>query len=113
MRHTPYVTFSGAAFNCNRTDSVFDATPAQYTSFYRTQRHLSTLPIRAHFDDLRYKNKKPMPSNNTYVAVEGFLTHFDMDVNTGHPSLFHINVDNINFLGKAALPSGSLSSNQG
>src|SRR4051794_16324459 len=62
MRHALYGTFSGAAFNCNRTDSVFDANPAQYTSFYRTQCHLSALPIRAHFDDLRYKNKNPCPA---------------------------------------------------
>src|SRR4051794_36126315 len=54
-----------------------------------------------------------MPSNNTYVTAEGFPTHIDINVNTGHLALFHISVDNINFLGKAALPSGSLSRNQG
>jgi hypothetical protein len=66
------------------------------------------LPIRAHFDGIRYKNKKPIPSNNTYIAVEGFLIRVEVDASTGQPVLFHVYVDNINFLGKAILPmSGS------
>ena len=85
----------------------------QYTSFYKSQRRLSTFPIRAHFDDVRYKKKKPIPSNNTYVAVEGSLFHVDMDTNTGGPLLFHIMVDNINFLGRATLPAANVGETQG
>ena len=99
---TPYITLSGATFN--KTDNTFDMNTSQYTSFYKTQRNLSTLPIRAHFDEVRYKNKKPIPSNNTYVAVEGFLNSVETDPNTGIPSIFNISVDNISFLGKAILP---------
>ena len=112
MRHTPYITFSGAAFNSNKTDSEFDVNAPQYTSFYKSQRHLSTFPVRAHFDDTRYKNKKPLPSNNTYVAVEGFLWRVELDSNSGLPSLFHVAVDSISFLGKAVLPLGG-HTNQG
>src|SRR5436190_11626701 len=93
IRKPPYVTFSGATFN--KTDETFDVNAAQYTSFYKAQRNLSMLPIRAHFDTARYKNKMPMPSNNTYVSVEGFLNHVDFDPITGNTSLFHISVDNI------------------
>lgn len=103
IRHPPYITFSGAAFN--RAEASFDVNAPQYTSFFKTQRNLSTLPIRAHFDETRYKNKKPLPSNNTYVAVEGFVTEVEIDSDTAQPYIFHISVDNISFLGKAVLPA--------
>jgi hypothetical protein len=102
MRHRPYVTFSGIALN--RTESSFDVNAPQYTSFYKAHRSLSTLPLRAAFDDTRYKTKKPIPSNNTYVAVEGFLMEVETDSSTGRPTVFHVSVDNINFLGKAVSP---------
>ena len=66
---------------------------SQYTSFYKTQRNLSTLPVRAHFDETRYKNKKPIPTNNTYVAVEGFLNNVEVDSKSGTPTIFHFSVD--------------------
>ena len=112
MRRPPYLTVSGAALNCNTQEGFFDCNAPQYTSFYRDRRHLSMLPIRAYFDDVRYKNRKPVPSNNTYICVEGFVTHVDIDLDNGQVSLFHMSTDNINFLGKAVLPSGP-SSNQG
>ena len=85
----------------------------QYTYFYKTQQNLSTLPIHAHFDETRYKNKKPIPTNNTYVAVEGFLNNVEVDPNSGTPTNFHISVDNISFLGKAVLPNTGQTGNQG
>lgn len=111
IRRTPYITLSGATFN--KSDKSFEINAAQYTSFYKTQRNLSTFPVRAHFDDVRYKNKKPIPANNSYVAVEGFLNDVEMDPSTGAPSIFHISVDNISFLGKAILPTVGQSGNQG
>ena len=78
---------------------------SQYTSFYKTQRNLSTLPVRAHFDETRYKNKKPIPTNNTYIAVEGFLNNVIVDSKSGTSTIFHFSVDNISFLGKAVLPN--------
>jgi hypothetical protein len=105
MRRSPYITISGPAFNADMTEGVFDCNAAQYTTFYKDRRQLSTLPIRAHFDNIRYKTKRPVPSNNTYVVIEGFLESVDFDLTDGHPSLFHIGTENISFLGKAVLPN--------
>jgi len=82
IRRTPYITLSGATFN--KTDNSFDINAAQYTSFYKAQRNLSMLPIRAHFDEVRYKKKKPLPANNTYVVVDGFLNDVDMTLTLGY-----------------------------
>ena len=76
---------------------------SQYTSFYRTKHHLSTFLIHTHLNDTRYK-KKPILSENTYLTVKGFITHVDINVNTGQLLLFHMYLDNISFLGKAVLP---------
>ena len=46
-RHPSYITFSGAAFN--HAESSFDVNPPQYTSFFKSQRSLSTFPIRAKY----------------------------------------------------------------
>lgn len=107
-RRAPYITASGAAFNADKTKGVFDCNPSQFTTFNKDHRNLSTLPIRAHFDDVRYKNTKPIPSNNNYVTVEGFLTHVDIDPNNAQATLFHIDAENISFLGKAVLPNNSV-----
>ena len=61
--------------------------------------------VRAHFDETRYKNKKPIPTNNTYIAVEGFLNNVIVDSKSGTSTIFHFSVDNISFLGKAVLPN--------
>jgi hypothetical protein len=106
------VSASGATSNCNRDEGTFDCSSTQYTAIYKDHRHLSSFPLRAHFSDAKYKNKKPIPSNNSYVAVEGFLTEIDTD-STGQVSLFHIDADNIGFLGKAVIqPAQSLFSSQ-
>jgi len=70
-----YITASGAAFfrkmSCIDEHCSHYNTP-QYTTFYDSEDnwHLSTLPIWTYFDDIRYKNKKPVLSNNNYIAVE-------------------------------------------
>ena len=56
---------------------------------------------------------KPIPTNNTYVAVEGFLNNVEVVSNSGTPTIFHINVDNISFLRKAVLPNVGQSGCQG
>src|SRR4051794_28754344 len=100
MRQRPYINISGTALNCNKTDGFFDINASQYTSYYKNNRTLSNLPVRAHFDSNKYRTKKPIPSNNTYVAVEGFLGDIERDA-AGHITLLHMSVDNINFLGRA------------
>ena len=108
MRHQPFLNVSGAATNSDKSEGVFNINASQYTTHYKTNRALSVLPVRAQFNLNKYKTKKPIPSDNTYVAVEGFLADIDTD-STGHTLLFHIEVDNINFLGKAPISATSTS----
>ena len=102
MRERPYVNVSGAAVNSNKTNAVFEVNAPQYTSHYKGNRAQSILPVQAHFNSNKYKSKKPIPSNNTYVSIEGFLDNVDTDCN-GRASKFHVSVDNINFLGRATI----------
>ena len=96
----PYITVSGAAVNTDRSQGVFECNALQYTTFFKDHVHLSTLPICAHFDNNRYKNKKPIPSNNSFIAVEGFVLQIELDPDTGQVSFFHVAAENITFLGK-------------
>jgi hypothetical protein len=96
----------------NKSVTSFDVNATQYVSIFKKDRSRSTFPIRAHFDEARYKKKVPIPSNNTHVAVEGFLNQVEMG-DSGFPSLFHVNVDNINFLGRAVIPQSSPDGAQG
>jgi hypothetical protein len=102
LRQQPYIYISGAAINSNKTAGFFEVNAAQYTSHYKTNRALSILPIQAHFNSNKYRSKKSIPSNNTYVSLEGFLEDVETDA-TGQATLFRVSVDNINFLGKATL----------
>ena len=108
LRQQPYINISGAAINSNKTGRFFEVNATQYTTHYKANRALSILPIQAHFNSNKYRTKKPIPSNNTYVSLEGFLEGVETDT-TGHATLFHISVDNINFLGKATLPTSTTS----
>jgi len=90
---------SGVAVNSNKTASFFEINAAQYTSHYKHNRTLSFLPVQAHFNSSKYKTKKPIPSNNTYVSIEGLLEDIQTDP-YGRATTFHISVDNINFLGR-------------
>jgi len=107
MREHPYINVSSAAINTNKTASLFEINAPQYTSLYKTNWNLSFLPVQAHFDSNKYRTKKPIPSNNTYVSIEGFLENVETDP-TGRAIMFHVSVDNINFLRWATLsPSGT------
>jgi len=68
--------------------------------------NLSTFPVRAHFDDTKYKHKKPIPSNNINVVIEGFITEYNVDSSTGRVSLFHTNTENIGFPQKSTTHTG-------
>ena len=107
MHECPYINVSSAAINSNKTASSFKINASQYTSQYKTNRNLSVLPVQAHFNSSKYRTKKLIPSNNTYVSIEGFLEDVETD-SIGRANKFHVSVDNINFLGRATLsPSGS------
>ena len=98
MCKRPYINTSSTAINSNKTDGFFDINTPQYTSHFKTNRVLSVLPVQAHFNSNKYRSKKLIPSNNTYVSIEGFLEDIDTNSN-GHATWFHISVNNINFLG--------------
>ena len=108
-RQISFLNISGVAVRSNKTDGFFNIDAAQYTTNYKTNRNLSVLPVRMTFNSNKYKNKKPIPSNNTYVSVEGVLYDFETDTN-GQATRFWLSVDNISFLGRAStLPSTSAS----
>jgi hypothetical protein len=100
------VNVSGIAINSNKADAVFDVNAGQYTSHYKTNKTLSVFPVRCNFASNKYKLKKPIPNENSYVAVEGSLGDIEND-STGQATLFHVSVDNINFLGKATISSST------
>lgn len=102
MRERAYINVSGATLNSNKTSGSFDINAPQYTSYYKQNRTLSVLPVQAHFNSSKYKSKKPIPSNNTYVSFEGFLEDVQTD-SYGRATMFHVSVDNINFLGRSSL----------
>ena len=108
MREHAYINVSGAAINSNKLAGCFGVNAAQYTTYYKSNRALSFLPVQAHFNSNKYKMKKPIPSNNTYVSVEGFLDAIGTDSN-GNVTTFHVSVDNINFLGKSTVSSATSS----
>ena len=111
MRKWPYINVSGDALNTNKTARFFSINAAQYTSHYKNNRSQSILPVQAHFNLTKYRTKKPIPSNNTYVSIEGFLEDVNTD-SSGQATSFHISVNNINFLGRASL-SPSTTGNTG
>ena len=102
MRERAYINLSGAAINSNKTAGFFKLNAPQYTSHFKHNRALSILPIHANFNSAKYKTKKPVPANNTYVSIEGFLESVETD-SAGHACSFHVSVDNINFLGRATI----------
>jgi len=102
MRERAYINVSGAAINSNKTGGFFKINAPQYTSHFKHNRALSILPVHANFNSNKYKTKKPIPANNTYVSIEGFLESVETD-STGLATSFHVSVDNINFLGRATV----------
>lgn len=107
MQERAYINVSGTAINCNKTGGFFEVNVPQYTSQYKANCTLSILPVDVHFNSNKYKTKKPILSNNTYVSIKGFLDNIKTDI-SGRATAFHISIDNINFLSKAMLsPSSS------
>jgi len=104
VRQPTYINICGAAMNINKPEDSFEVNAGQYTSHYKNNRPLSTLPVRAHFNLNKYRTRTPMPSDNSYVSVEGYLEDVETD-SAGHATLFHVLIDNISFLGRASYSS--------
>lgn len=107
-RHLAWVHGSGTV---NKSDdkSCFDLDPAQYTSalkeFKSTNPTASTLPLHCIIPDSpRYKNKKPVPRVGTMVSFEGYLCSRMTNSETGQTERFHIDIQNVNFMGRSSVP---------
>ena len=108
LRERTFITISGATTRANKTEGSFDVNANQYTFIYKYNKMHSFLPIRAHFDSNKYRTKKPVPSDNSYICIEGFLDDIEKD-DSGKSSLFHISIDNISFLGRTPITPASKS----
>jgi hypothetical protein len=96
-----WINVTGLATNINNKDSTFDVEPNQYTSTLSKAGLKSQFSARLHFpeDDARYKNRKPMPSPRSYVAIQGFLSRVEQS-GTGFSQRFHVDLDHVTFLGR-------------
>ncbi|KAF8262365.1 hypothetical protein EI94DRAFT_1704827 [Lactarius quietus] len=91
-----YVHATGTATAVDTSNATFNVDSYQYTYAFRSpQLFLIHAMI---LDSPRYKTKKPVPSNNSYVGIAGWLTRINP---TGHDSedRFYVDVNNITFLG--------------
>jgi hypothetical protein len=79
----------GTATNCTPLENSFEIITKQYTSFYIKDE--SILLICVTFNSNKYKLKVPMPSVDTFVAIEGLLFDVETDDN-GLPIMFNVSV---------------------
>jgi hypothetical protein len=95
LRINPWVTASGLVRTVTSPDNgPFRITPSQYIGILRSSQPTT---IVANFDtdnNPKFKNSRPVPSNDTYVQVSGYLSHVD-DSRT-----FYLDIDEISFLGR-------------
>ncbi|PPR02986.1 hypothetical protein CVT24_012191 [Panaeolus cyanescens] len=122
-RQTPVVILAGVASNIQKDSSTFSVEIEQYISCLKpnkTDNNTSTSKSRVQVtsfscfipDSPRYRNGKPMPSNNRYVNVFGFLTDLIASAQkrkVGLIDAFEVEVNNIIFCGQF-LPPASHSS---
>ncbi len=108
----PFITITGLVQDASTSDFTFDINAAQYTQFFG---HKRTFPAHLIFPDSpRYKNKKPMPGNNLFVSMSGFLSRVvvkEHDPSQHNPTHkvhhFVIDIDTIVFLGRIPLTPAS------
>ncbi|KAF8267121.1 hypothetical protein EI94DRAFT_1830264 [Lactarius quietus] len=92
-----YIHATGTATTVDTTNATFHVDSYQYTYAFRSQQ---LFPIHALIPDSpRYKSKKPIPANNSYVGIAGRLTRI-CPTSQDSENRFHIDVDNVTFLGR-------------
>ena len=106
LKHRPWIHVTGVVKNSSKDTSSFDIDAAQYTSALKSDRENSVLPVHVLIrDSPKYKNGKPVPSNNnTYVAVTGFISRFDVETER-----LIVDLDSVTFLGRPTIPAESKS----
>lgn len=68
--------------------------------------YTSTLPVHCIIKDSgRFiPGKKPVPHVGTMVSIEGSLTAVEKNKDTGLPEKFHVDIANVNFMGRPPVP---------
>ena len=97
----PHVNICGLATDMNWTANTFIVKALQYTTATKDVPRESSLFPAAFFipDTPRFRNKKPMPSKDTYVSVSGYISRLDLSP-TSAIERFIIEIDKVSFLGK-------------
>ena len=95
-----WINVTGLALNINSYNSKFNVEPPQYTLTLSKAGLTLKLPIHAHFLELDayFKKGQPLPSLNSFMAIQGFLSHVEKSAND-FPVQFHIDLDHVTFLG--------------
>ena len=108
-RQLPYLHISGTVSSGGNPADTFELEPTQYSSALKnlkdTDPSVYTFPVRCQIKDSpRYKNgKKPQPRNGTMVSLEGFLTSITKNSVAAGAERFHIEVENLVFMGRASV----------
>ncbi|KAJ6522020.1 hypothetical protein B0H19DRAFT_1277520 [Mycena capillaripes] len=77
LNHAVFVHVCGLATNINRDDATFDIVAEQYVSATKKP---EIFPIRCMIPDTpRFQRYKPIPTNNKFVSVTGFLNGVERD----------------------------------
>lgn len=97
----PHVNVCGLATDMNWTANTFVVKAVQYTTATKDVPRESSIFPAAFFvpDTPRFRNKKPMPSRDTYVFVSGYISRLDLSP-TSAIERFIIEIDKVSFLGK-------------
>lgn len=105
MRHPPYIEVCGIVKNVSKSLFSFEIHADQYSSFLKTHKKKTGIfCIHAFVPDTgKYKNKRPLPQEKSFVFVTGFLTTVLSNDNENGGAVFAIEVHDMVFGGRATL----------
>ena len=92
----PHVSICGLATDMNWTANTFVVKAVQYTTATKdVPRESSIFPVAFFVPDTpRFRNKKPMPSKDTYVFVSGYISRLDLSP-TSAIARFIVEIDKV------------------
>ncbi|KAF9472801.1 hypothetical protein BDN70DRAFT_775918, partial [Pholiota conissans] len=125
-RHRVYIHVSGKATDCQKDAGTFNLDVEQYIFVLKDAKNHATksesikpfTPISCIFPDSpRFRNRKPVPYDNHFVSISGFLTDVVFTPKNGLPAVedtgsidhFTVTVEHIAFLGQVNSKSNSSS----
>ena len=109
----PYFQVTGVAMEVSKAEATFEVNVEQYISSTKSDpsqqaggRSKPTTRFLCHIPDSpRYRNGKPMPSNNRWVTICGYVTGVDMSSDNSEVEQFRINIENVAFCGPYTPPA--------